>query len=178
MTAIGILAALAAATLLYSGIKGYNPASFFTSVFTGQEPTKLAGLSDTVASVVDTGLGLIDTSGTCNDAVPTVTYSNGTPGGVKLQPSAMDAFKRAEERAGRKIILTGSWRSCAVQVASHASNPERFASPGSSYHPKGLAIDVNMTNSYSKAVVAALLATGWCHPRSDEPWHFSYGGCG
>lgn len=100
-----------------------------------------------------------------------------TWGAATLEPSALAAYKTASLKLGGPIPLTGSYRSFATQAGLFATNKDRYASPYASYHVKGEAIDVRMP--VTSAQRAALLAAGWCQSRpSDEPWHFSYNGCG
>jgi len=114
-------------------------------------------------------------TGTCNDRgrFRTVIRPWGT---VKLTPQAMAAYLAACERAGHQIVLTGSWRSCASQTRGYEKDPGRFAAPGSSLHPRGLAIDVR--TPVSERDRSALAAEGWKQSRADEPWHFSWGVAG
>jgi LAS superfamily LD-carboxypeptidase LdcB len=92
----------------------------------------------------------------------------------------MDAFKQAEQKAGQRILLTGSYRTCAAEFALSQAKPTLGTGndPGASYHVRGLAIDVN-TTILSSNITAALLATGWSQfDAAKEPWHFSFGGTG
>jgi hypothetical protein len=172
MFGFALVLAIGGIALVYAGFKGYDPRTVFTGVFTGQAPSKLAAVSGTGAASTPAAPVTGNTSGQCNDKVPLVER-----GGVKLQPPAMGAFLQAQARAGQRISLTGSWRSCAIQTAGYRLNPGRFADPASSMHPQGLAIDVR--NPVPANVRAALLASGWFQSRpDDEPWHFSYGRAG
>jgi hypothetical protein len=83
-------------------------------------------------------------------------------------------------RVFRPIILTGSIRSCETAWKLFATNgkngnpPNRFAHPGVSLHPHGLAIDVH-TGWLSSTIRKTLSTFGWNQSRPDsEPWHFSY----
>lgn len=105
--------------------------------------------------------------------------------GVTLQPEVMKAFKRAETLAGQRIDVVQSYRSCAQQalacqrICSNANGcPGTCASPGSSYHQLGAAIDIRTGSLRAAGVIAALEKAGWCQalPATD-PGHFSFGGC-
>jgi hypothetical protein len=105
--------------------------------------------------------------------------------GVTLQPEAMKAFKRAESLAGRPIEVVQSYRSCARQalacqrICSNANGcPGTCASPGSSYHQLGAAIDIPAALLRDAGVIDALEKAGWCEPLPEtDPGHFSFGGC-
>jgi D-alanyl-D-alanine carboxypeptidase-like protein len=123
--------------------------------------------------------GIVIPSDACANPPPLSTYR-----GVTLQPLAMAAFKRAEQRAGRRIPVVWSYRSCAEQrmvcrnICGSAECPGRCAPPGKSWHQLGAAIDTNQRGLDTPAIVDALQAAGWCQslPTSD-PGHFSFGGC-
>src|SRR6266540_7217081 len=100
----------------------------------------------------------------CGTPPPLRTYH-----GVRLQPSAMKAFKRAERLADRSIPVIESYRSCSRQALACRSIcgngggcPGRCASPGSSYHQLGAAIDVSRETLDDPGIVAALEKAGWC----------------
>jgi hypothetical protein len=108
-----------------------------------------------------------------------------TAGGVRLQPLALRAFRRAERLAGRRIDVVESYRSCVRQAAacrsicgSREGCPGACAAPGASAHQLGAAVDVTQAMLDAPIVVDALGRAGWCQPlpRSD-PGHFSFGGC-
>jgi hypothetical protein len=108
-----------------------------------------------------------------------------TRDGVTLQPNAMKAFKRAERQAGKRIPVVQSYRSCAQQAIACRSIcgdadgcPGQCASPGTSYHQLGAAIDVSAETLQSRTVVNALVKAGWCQSLPDsDPGHFSFDGC-
>jgi hypothetical protein len=108
-----------------------------------------------------------------------------TVGGVTLQPAAMTAFRAAERRAGGRIPVVWSYRSCRQQriaCRSICGNPEGCpdlcAPPGRSWHQLGAAIDTTQAALDDRRIVAALLDSGWCQPLpGSDPGHFSFGGC-
>jgi hypothetical protein len=109
---------------------------------------------------------------------------------LHLQLCALRAYRRAckefadrsgwsEERikrtGGRPILVTGTWRSCALQTHLHEEDPDRFASANGSLHPQGLAIDVDTRLVDFAKASASLTHLGWHIPRpDDEPWHHSW----
>ena len=88
---------------------------------------------------------------------------------VTLQPNAMKAFKRAERLAGARIPVVQSYRSCGQQAIAcrticgdTGGCPGQCASPGTSYHQLGAAIDVSAETLQSREVVNALMKADWC----------------
>jgi len=123
--------------------------------------------------------GIVIPADACTSPPPLTTYH-----GVTLQPVAMDAFKQAEQRASQAIPVVWSYRSCAQQriacrnICGGTQCPGRCASPGSSWHQMGAAIDTNQRGLDTPPIVEALKATGWCEPLpTSDPGHFSFGGC-
>lgn len=101
--------------------------------------------------------------------------------GVVLNPTAMASFQEASRILGAPIRVTDSYRSHEQQAAAYARKPGLAAPPGSSYHERGLAIDVDgdAYGGYASAafrrVVEALESLGWHRfDPQGEPWHFSY----
>lgn len=96
---------------------------------------------------------------------------------ITLQKPAMDALRKAEERAGMEITVTGSRRTCALQAELYARDSHRYAPPSVGLHCQALAIDQNMDNQTAKpATKEALLHVGFTQSRpTDEPWHWSFG---
>lgn len=95
---------------------------------------------------------------------------------VTLQKPALDAFRQAEVRLGREIVVTGSARSCELQAKLYASDRSRYAPPSVGLHCQDLAIDVTTEDPELQTKVReALLHVGFTQARADEPWHFSYG---
>ena len=123
--------------------------------------------------------GIVIPSDACASPPPLTTYQ-----GVTLQPIVMAAFKRAEQRAGQRIPVVWSYRSCAEQrvacrnICGKTECPGRCAPPGKSWHQLGAAIDTNQRSLDTPAIVDALKATGWCQSvPTNDPGHFSFGGC-
>ena len=126
-----------------------------------------------------TEFGVVHYGGACKDNYPNIELYHRKDDTVKFQRPAMHAFKAAEEKVGRLIPLTGSWRSCAYQAQLHASDPSRFADPATSLHCRGLAMDVSTATSllFGRKIHRALTNIGWKQARDDEPWHYSWGPC-
>lgn len=94
---------------------------------------------------------------------------------LKLQQPAMRSFRSAEEKLGREIKLTGSWRSCSLQAQLYQSDTSRYAHPDKTLHTHGLAIDVSTAQPDQQRIRELLLARGWHQSRpDDEPWHYSF----
>ncbi|MEP7060656.1 MAG: hypothetical protein ABI828_07980 [Actinomycetota bacterium] len=124
--------------------------------------------------------GIVIPTDACATPPPLSTYQH-----VTLQPLAMTAFKEAERRAGQRIPVVWSYRSCAEQrvacqnICGDASGcPGRCAPPGKSWHQLGAALDTTQHGLDTPAIVNALKASGWCEPLlGSDPGHFSFGGC-
>ena len=105
--------------------------------------------------------------------------------GVTLQPLAMTAFRRAQRQAGTTIPVVQSYRTCEQQRSACegiCKNPNGCpglcAPPGKSWHQLGAAVDITQAGLDDPKIVQALVATGWCEPLpTNDPGHFSYGGC-
>jgi hypothetical protein len=88
--------------------------------------------------------GIVVPSDACASGPSLTTYR-----GVTLQPLAIGAFKRAEQRAGQQIPVVWSYRSCAEQrvacrsICANTECPGRCAPPGKSWQQLGAAIDTN-----------------------------------
>jgi hypothetical protein len=116
----------------------------------------------------------------CADPPPLRTHD-----GVTLQPVAMRAFHKAERIAHTTIAISASFRSCAQQAIACRNicgNPQgcpgRCATPGSSWHQLGAAVDLTQGSLDNATIVSAMKSAGWCEPLpSSDPGHFSYGGC-
>jgi uncharacterized membrane protein len=123
---------------------------------------------------------LVRPSDTCASPPPLKTVA-----GVTLQPVAMRAFRKAQRLAHGQISVVQSYRSCDEQakacrnICGNANGcPGTCASPGSSYHQLGAAVDVTQGTLDAPGVIRALERAGWCEsePNSD-PGHFSFDGC-
>ncbi|MGI8806383.1 MAG: M15 family metallopeptidase, partial [Acidimicrobiales bacterium] len=84
------------------------------------------------------------------------------------------ALARAEQLLGQPVPVTSGWRSTEVQAAlyaNRAANPYPVATPGSSMHERGLAIDVPA--DFVPRLLAIAARAGLCRPFPvDDPIHF------
>ena len=112
--------------------------------------------------------------------------------GESLRPAAAAAFNalsRAYEKdAGKPLCVTDSYRSLAEQVSVKASRGKWAASPGTSEHGLGMALDLcGGVQSFGSAAHLWLRQNaplyGWYHPAwaepsgaLPEPWHWEYAG--
>lgn len=111
-------------------------------------------------------------------------------GGEQLRPDAAVALSALNEafnaRFGRNLCLVDSYRSLSSQYAVKASRGYLAATPGTSMHGWGLAIDLCSKETGSSEVYQWLWdngpAYGWENPPwaqrggsgKYEPWHFEY----
>jgi hypothetical protein len=109
-----------------------------------------------------------------------------------LRPSAAAAFnalsKAYERDTGSPICITDSYRSLAEQIAVKASRGKWAASPGTSEHGMGRALDLcGGINSFGSPAHLWMKQHaplyGWFHPAwaepggaLPEPWHWEYAG--
>lgn len=139
---------------------------------------------------VKTKFGPAHRSSTCRDNWPNIVTVKVCGQQLHMQRCAIRAYREAcrvfarntgwsdariKKTGGRPILLTGSWRSCALQTELHDRDPSRFASPDGSLHPQGLAIDVSTAAPDFDKAHRALAVVGWRRARADEPWHHSWG---
>jgi LAS superfamily LD-carboxypeptidase LdcB len=146
---------------------------------------------------------LVQVAGTCSGGGGTTSYSNGqmpasalcplwgAPGQV-LRADAAAAFDRMSKayaaHFGRPITVTDSYRSYAAQVACREQKGDLCATPGTSNHGWGTAVDLgDGVNSYGTVTYDWLKANstrfGWFHPSwaepggsKPEPWHWEFAG--
>ena len=136
----------------------------------------------------ETRYGTVFHSSVCKDDfqnVVTKTVKRRGPGGYsvtyRLQAPAIASLRAVAKDIGGPfrqlpVKVTGTSRTCAYQASLYAKDPSRYASPNSTLHTQGLAIDVdtNFLHDHPEAK-ASLLAHGWNQSRPvDEPWHFSF----
>ncbi len=139
---------------------------------------------------VNTPTGPAFRSSTCRDDYENMRTAKVCGQVLHMQLSGLRAYREAcrlfakrsgwsaariKRTGGRPILLTGSWRSCALQRHLHDLDPKRFADPDGSLHPQGLAIDVDTGTPDFEDAHKALASVGWRRARPDEPWHHSWG---
>lgn len=112
--------------------------------------------------------------------------------GESLRPKAAAAFnemsKAYAKDTGQPICITDSYRSYAEQVIVKQQRGGWAATPGTSNHGLGLALDLcGGINNFGSAAYAWMQQNaplyGWFHPSwadpggpLPEPWHWEYGG--
>ena len=186
------------------GERNASGTSSFTHLL---RPTPLGALgSAATASSYNSGAGGVGASSGILTYNQTVVALTGQGNNIRLAPAALPAWNAWRQRWAGPIPCTSGWRDAATQAANYAKDPNRFGSPSTSYHCKGLAVDVNMdwlgalSASEQTRFRTAAAANGWGQARwrksggpapgyeapcnasvgtkTDEPWHFSWGGCG
>jgi hypothetical protein len=109
-----------------------------------------------------------------------------TVAGVALAPEAAAAFGRllaAAQRDGVPIVVTDGYRSYEAQVDVKARKPHLAATPGTSQHGWGIAVDIHTGATDMAWFRANAGAYGWINPAwaqpdgsKPEPWHWEYVG--
>lgn len=98
----------------------------------------------------------------------------GTGTATGLSPEMLTALARARAVLGRPVPVVSGWRSPAQQATlwlMRGSNPFPVASPGTSAHERGLAIDVPL--SFVPVLQSVAGAVGLCQPLPEsDPVHF------
>ena len=111
----------------------------------------------------------------------------------KATPKAAAAFDRLDaafyKKFGKHIYITDSYRSLAEQITLKAVKGPYAATPGTSNHGLGLALDLGSninvaTSAEHKWMDASALSFGWENPwwakdnipsnGQFEPWHWEY----
>jgi LAS superfamily LD-carboxypeptidase LdcB len=128
-----------------------------------------------------------------NGEVPAEALCAATSDGVQqLRCDAAVAYRLMsaafEEDNGETLCITDSYRSRAGQEQVHVLKPGLTATPGTSVHGWGLAVDLcGGVESFSSTEHAWMIERGptfgWTHPSwagaggsRPEPWHFEYEG--
>lgn len=145
---------------------------------------------------------VVQVSGTCSGG-GAASYQNGQIPRAALCPlwgadwhvlradaaAAFNAMSKAyAERFGRPILVTDSYRSYEAQVACSQQKGDLCATPGTSNHGWGTAVDLgDGVNSFGttthlwmqqNAPRFGWFHPGWAEPTGDkpEPWHWEFGG--
>ncbi|MBW3602666.1 MAG: D-alanyl-D-alanine carboxypeptidase family protein [Actinobacteria bacterium] len=128
--------------------------------------------------------------GYANGRIPAAVLAAVAPG-ERLRADAADAWRRmtAAHRAqlGRPIGVTDTYRSYSQQVELAAYKGTLAATPGSSNHGWGLAVDLVVPGGYDDPTYRWLAANGprfgWVNPdwareggSKPEPWHWEFVG--
>jgi zinc D-Ala-D-Ala carboxypeptidase len=157
-------------------------------------PSNVARSTETPRGAPDDppgALGVAD--GRLPDAA--TVFDDAYPGVARLDPDLHAALRRAATdaaRAGVTVHLTSGWRSPAYQerlledaVSSYGSRAEAarwVASPATSPHVKGAAVDIRNTDATTWLGEHGA-RYGLCRVFRNEPWHFElrpaaeHGGC-
>jgi D-alanyl-D-alanine carboxypeptidase len=132
--------------------------------------------------------------GLADGAIPdgTTVFDDGVPGVARLDPALLDALRRAASDAGIPFAVDSGWRSAAYQehllqqaVAKYGSEAQAarwVASPGTSEHVSGNAVDIKPGDATAWLAEHGA-AYGLCRIYANEPWHFELrpqataGGC-
>ncbi|WP_228373310.1 M15 family metallopeptidase [Demequina silvatica] len=106
--------------------------------------------------------------------------------GQALRPDAALAFAALNERFrtefGTDICITDSYRTLSSQYATKASKGYLAATPGTSMHGLGLAIDLCSSHAYgiyynwfaNNAATYGFWNPDWAKTSKYEPWHWEY----
>jgi D-alanyl-D-alanine carboxypeptidase len=121
--------------------------------------------------------------GIAGGAVPagTTVFDDEVPGVAKLDPGLLGALRRAATDAGIQFHVDSGWRSPAYQeqllhdaiskYGSEAAASRWVATPGTSEHVKGHAVDVGPSGA-AAWLAAHGAAYGLCQIYGNEPWHY------
>lgn len=208
MPFVGILLIMVGAFMTHSAVRNRNPVDIVRAVL--NDPSNLA---ETLAQFDGTWYTGSDkakvassaTSGSDKTGVKAYTKANANNGklpGAALKKLSWDptealhvnaappfealnkAYKR---RFGRNITVTDSYRTFAQQVATKAIKGNLAATPGTSLHGLGIAVDlgggINNWGSVERTwFVENAPKFGWVSPSwaqksgKNEPWHWEYTG--
>lgn len=110
--------------------------------------------------------------------------------GHKLRPDAAAAFLALDaayhDATGERLCVTDSYRSLGAQIELAARKPGLAATPGTSRHGWGLAVDIGCgVNTFDgephKWLVRRAETFGWTNPEwaresgsKPEPWHWEF----
>lgn len=186
MDTIAITIGGAGVFLLWAAVTGRSPVDTLRSALNGQAipgrtvvtvaPQRVAVGQGPAAPLQSGAVGR--TAGAdagTGDQGQTLAYIG--QGGHRLDRGAAAAFLDAERRYQGRIMITDSYRSAAQQRDVKARKPTLAATPGTSFHERGQAVDV--ATPPTAKLVASMEAAGWARFNpSREPWHWSHGGVG
>ncbi len=106
--------------------------------------------------------------------------------GIELAPAAAEAFgamRAAAAREGGVIEVTDGYRTFDQQVRLWREKPDLAATPGTSLHGRGIAVDLDTRVTDFAWLRANAADYGWIHPAwaqpdgsKPEPWHWEYVG--
>ena len=151
---------------------------------------RLGGQAVNPMSFLATGGGTLGWGGFSNGMIPSDRLC-ALPRGHALRCDAAVAYTKLsdafQERFGRALCITDSYRSYPQQVALYAKKPSLAALPGTSNHGWGLAVDLcggvdRFGTAQHEWMNDNAGRFGWVHPRwagpsgsRPEPWHWEFG---
>lgn len=151
---------------------------------------RLGGQPVNPMSFLATGGGTLGWGGFSNGMIPSDRLC-ALPRSHALRCDAAVAYSKLadafQERFGRSLCITDSYRSYPQQVALYAKKPSLAALPGTSNHGWGLAVDLcggvdKFATAQHEWMKANAGRYGWMHPRwagpngsRPEPWHWEFG---
>lgn len=206
MAFLGIVFLVVAAWLVDSGVQNRPPVGTIRDLIKNPQPLSDALTSSKGTWQPTTGTATGTASGTTSPAsfnVPSLPagVSNGNiPASdlvslswaptMKLRPEAAAALESLNNayklQFGHNLIVNSAYRSYAQQVILKATEGGLAASPGTSNHGLGIAVDLGGI-SYGNAMDTWMLQNapkyGWHRPAwatpngsgPHEPWHWEYG---
>lgn len=199
--AMAWIAGFGGAGLLFAAIKGKGPVASVAAALQGDTtPGSALQLATPVPGVITTpgtdapasGVSTAESGGPVPVSA-TAVFPCGNGKTVRLIPTAGAAFVRWVAAFGAPIPADG-YRSVAQQQIGYGQDSTRFGSPQTSWHTAGKAVDVDlggMSAATQSKLRTTAKANGWLQARwqgeascgtnttnDNEPWHFSYGGCG
>lgn len=158
-------------------------------VITAGPPGVVAAAAQTTAPV-----GTADAARGADDGRPGSEAANGrlpagslrSVAGILLAPDAAEAFALLldhAERDGVTVRVTDGYRSFEEQVDVKRRKPSLAATPGTSQHGWGVAIDLDTAATDMAWLRANAPSYGWVHPvwarpggSKPEPWHWEFVG--
>lgn len=217
MNYIALLLVLVGLYLIDSGVKNRAPIGFLKALISSDKPdlgktlaeydgkwtTPLSEVSPSISPLPGSAFG--GSKGTGVGLAPSANPRNGRLSGnelmaipfaptKRLAPQAVIALVQMNEayrsRFGNNIFVTDAYRSYAEQVAVKAAKGNLAATPGTSNHGLGLAVDLGGgINSFGTAQHDWMMENapkyGWVNPSwaqqggsKPEAWHWEFVGQG
>jgi hypothetical protein len=212
VTYVALLIILSGIYLVDSSLKNRAPIGFLTALISSDKPdlaktlaeyngkwtTPLADeISNVGVSAPGTGsgpgVGLGESADPRNgrlskSELKSLSWSPGHELAPAAADAAMELNKAYRAKFGSSISVTDSYRTYAEQVATKALKGNLAATPGTSNHGMGLALDLGGgINSFGTSQYEWMMANapgyGWVNPswaqqggKKPEPWHWEFVG--
>lgn len=205
MQFIGLVLAFIGSYFVDSAIQNRPPIRTIEALI--DDPSDLTGTLERLNGTWQGETAIVDTSTIADPAAQAKqdVYKHGNNGKLpsselqslswapsqKLRPAAANALENLNRaykaRFGRNISVTDSYRTLAEQVAVKAAKGSLAATPGTSNHGWGLAVDLGGgINKFGTVEHEWMTANapkfGWIHPAwarqggsKPEPWHWEFG---